>query len=158
VLALRDGRIPPQPHKRPRSSCRRFAAERPNQTWQSDFTHWRLTDGTDTEIIGCPDDHSRFLLHLSVQGRISGTAVTTTFSTTAAEFGFPASTLTDNGNVYTTHFARTLALNRTIGWCSQPQLLMCRRSRPQRRDCPHRHGDSGWSSLVTGMTATYSIT
>ena len=25
----------------------RFAAELPNECWQSDFTHWRLADGTD---------------------------------------------------------------------------------------------------------------
>jgi transposase len=33
------GLITPQPHKRPRSSYHRFAAEQPNQCWQSDFTH-----------------------------------------------------------------------------------------------------------------------
>ena len=39
----------------------------PNETWQSDFTHYRLTrpDGTpgaDTEIITWLDDHSRYAL------------------------------------------------------------------------------------------------
>lgn len=105
-ILRRAGQITPQPQKRPRSSYQRFAAERPNQMWQSDFTHWHLGDGTDTEIIGWLDDHSRFLLHLSVHRRITGTAVTTTFTDTAAEYGFPTSTLTDNGNVYTTRFAR----------------------------------------------------
>ena len=105
-ILRRAGQITAQPQKRPRSSYLRFAAERPNQMWQSDFTHWRLSDGTDTEIIGWLDDHSRFLLHLSVHRRISGTAVTTTFTAAATEHGFPTSTLTDNGNVYTTRFAR----------------------------------------------------
>jgi transposase len=60
-----SGRITPQPQKRPRSSWQRFNADQPNELWQSDFTHWRLTDGSDYEIIGWLDDHSRYLLHLS---------------------------------------------------------------------------------------------
>jgi hypothetical protein len=40
------GHITPQPHKRPKSSCIRFAAEQPNERWQADFTHWRLSDRT----------------------------------------------------------------------------------------------------------------
>jgi len=104
-ILRRAGTITPQPQKRPRSSFIRFAAERPNQTWQSDFTHWALTTGQDTEIIGWIDDHSRFLLHLTAHPRVSGKTVTDTFTATAAEHGFPASTLTDNGNVYTTKYA-----------------------------------------------------
>src|SRR5699024_2894288 len=41
-----QGQVRPQPQKRPRSSWRRFQAEVPNETWQSDFTHWLLADGT----------------------------------------------------------------------------------------------------------------
>ena len=47
----RHGRITAQPHKRPRSSYIRFQADLPNECWQADFTHWRLTDGTDVEIL-----------------------------------------------------------------------------------------------------------
>lgn len=36
------GTITPQPQKRPRSSYIRFQADLPNETWQSDFTHFRL--------------------------------------------------------------------------------------------------------------------
>ena len=54
--------IVPQPKKRPRSSYMRFEAEQPNETWQSDFTHWKLADDTDVEILNFLDDHSRFLL------------------------------------------------------------------------------------------------
>ncbi|WP_248243450.1 helix-turn-helix domain-containing protein, partial [Microbacterium kunmingense] len=43
--------ITPEPRKRPRSSFVRFEAAQPNETWQSDFTHWRLADGTDVEIL-----------------------------------------------------------------------------------------------------------
>src|SRR3954463_1140491 len=34
------GLVVPQPQKRPRSSYVRFEAELPNETWQSDFTHY----------------------------------------------------------------------------------------------------------------------
>ncbi len=56
------GLITPEPRKRPRSSYLRFAAAQPNECWQSDFTHWRLADGTDIEILNWLDDHSRLLL------------------------------------------------------------------------------------------------
>ena len=64
-ILTRNGPITPQPKKRPKSSYKRFAAEMPNQTWQSDFTHYRLTNpdathGPDCEIITWLDDHSRF--------------------------------------------------------------------------------------------------
>jgi hypothetical protein len=39
--------ITPEPTKRPKSSYVRFEADLPNQTRQSDFTHWRLANGTD---------------------------------------------------------------------------------------------------------------
>ena len=43
----RAGLITPQPKKRPRASYLRFEADQPNECWQTDFTHWRLTDDTD---------------------------------------------------------------------------------------------------------------
>ena len=46
---------------RPKSTYIRFQADLPNETWQADFTHHRLTDGTDTEILCWIDDHSRFV-------------------------------------------------------------------------------------------------
>ncbi len=97
--------VVPQPQKRPRSSWHRFEAAQPNQTWQSDFTHWTLTGGIDVEVISWLDDCSRYLLHISTHTRVSGITVTTTFTATAKEYGYPASTLTDNGMVYTTRFA-----------------------------------------------------
>ncbi|GMM96719.1 integrase core domain-containing protein [Microbacterium luteum] len=100
------GQVTPQPQKRPRSSWHRFAADRPNELWQSDFTHATLTDGTDVEVIGWLDDHSRYLLHLTAHRRVTGRTVTDTFTIAATEHGYPAGTLTDNGMVYTTRLAR----------------------------------------------------
>lgn len=104
-ILRRAGSIVPQPQKRPRSSWQRFTADRPNELWQSDFTHWTLPDGSDWEVIGWLDDHSRYLLHLTAHRRVSGRTVTDTFEQTAAEHGWPTATLTDNGNVYTTRYA-----------------------------------------------------
>jgi transposase len=63
-ILKRSGLVIPEPRKRPKSSYIRFEADQPNETWQSDFTHWRLADGTDVEIINWLDDHSRYLLSL----------------------------------------------------------------------------------------------
>lgn len=109
-ILTRAGRITAEPKKRPKSSYTRFAAEQPNECWQSDFTHYRLTrpDGTpgqDVEIITWLDDHSRYALHVTGHARITGPTVLNTFRTAADQHGYPASTLTDNGMVYTTRFA-----------------------------------------------------
>ena len=95
------GLVPPQPHKRPRSSYIRFQAEQPNETWQSDFMHTRLADSADVEIISWLDDHSRLLLSCSAHRPVTGDVVVNTFLDTIENYGTPASTLTDNGRVYT---------------------------------------------------------
>ena len=98
------GLVIPEPRKRPRSSYRRFAAAQPNECWQSDFTHWSLADGTDVEILNWLDDHSRYLLGCTAHDRVTGDIVVHNFLATADEHDLPASTLTDNGRVYTARF------------------------------------------------------
>ena len=102
---LTAGLIAPEPRKRPKSSYIRFQADLPNETWQSDFTHWRLRDGTDIEILTWLDDHSRYALSVTAHRPVTGPVVVDRFLETAAEQGFPASVLTDNGLVYTVRFA-----------------------------------------------------
>jgi transposase InsO family protein len=104
-ILSREGLVTPAPTKRPRSSYLRFAAEQPNETWQSDFTHYRLATGQDVEIITWLDDHSRMALHLSAHHRVTGPIVLATFRSACDLHGYPASTLTDNGMVYTTRYA-----------------------------------------------------
>ena len=65
------GLVVPEPRKRPRSSWIRFEAAAPNELWQSDFTHWRLADGTEVEILNWLDDHSRYLLACTAFRRVS---------------------------------------------------------------------------------------
>jgi transposase InsO family protein len=104
------GLVVPEPKKKPKSSYIRFAAEQPNECWQSDFTHYRLTrpDGTagiDVEILSWLDDCSRFALSVTAHRRVTGDIVLTTFRETIATHGIPASTLTDNGMVFTTRLS-----------------------------------------------------
>jgi transposase InsO family protein len=110
-ILTRHAAVVPTPAKRPKSSYLRFEATWPNECWQSDFTHHRLggTGGTgpgrDVEIITWLDDHSRYALSVTVHRRITAAIVATTFGDAAAQHGFPAATLTDNGMVYTVRLA-----------------------------------------------------
>lgn len=101
----RSGLVTPEPNKRPKSSYIRFQAEQPNETWQSDFTHYRLANNVDTEILTWLDDHSRYALSITAHLRVTAIDVLTTFHQTSSSNGIPASTLTDNGMVFTTRFA-----------------------------------------------------
>lgn len=101
----RQSLVTPEPKKRPKASYIRFEATMPNETWQSDFTHYRLADGTDTETITWLDDHARYALSITAHRRVTGPIVLATFRETAAQHGYPAAVLTDNGLVYTTRFS-----------------------------------------------------
>ena len=152
-ILMRAGAVTPDASKRPRSSYIRFEAEQPNETWQSDFTHYRLTrpdgrPGADVEIITWLDDHSRYALHLSAHARVTGSIVLATFRQAADLHGYPASTLTDNGMVYTVRLAgqgrqggRTaleaelqrlgITQKNSQGWSSGRASGVRRRSRPR---------------------------
>jgi transposase InsO family protein len=101
----RQGLVTPDPSKRPKSSYIRFAAEMPNECWQSDFTHYPLAGGTDTEVLTWLDDHSRYALSVTAYRRVTGADVLNTFRAACGRCGIPASTLTDNGMVFTTRLS-----------------------------------------------------
>ena len=103
-ILTRAGAVTPEPKKRPKTSYLRFEAEQPNQTWQSDFTHYRLQDGTrhvthrggirrvgegtDVEILTWLDDCSRYALSVTAHRPVTGPVVLATFRKTAASYGF----------------------------------------------------------------------
>jgi transposase InsO family protein len=99
------GLIVPEPKKKPRTAYIRFQADLPNETWQSDFTHWHLTNGNGVEIITFLDDHARYALDVTAHIRITTDIAINRFLTTGETVGFPASMLTDNALVYTARFA-----------------------------------------------------
>jgi transposase InsO family protein len=151
------GKVTPQPQKRPRSSWRRFSADRPNELWQSDFTHVSLSTGADVEVIGWIDDHSRYLLHLSAHPRITGRTVTDTFTASAHEHGYPAATLTDNGMVYTTRLARG-GRGRGDGAGNAFETLLAVQGIAQKNGKPFKPTTQGkierfWQTLKTHLTA-----
>jgi transposase InsO family protein len=116
-ILLRAGAVTPDPSKRPKSSYVRFEAEMPNECWQADFTHYRLADGTrhvtrrggvrrveegtNIEVLTWLDDCSRYALSVTAHAAVTGPIVLATFREAAGTHGFPASTLTDNGRVFT---------------------------------------------------------
>ena len=99
------GLIQPSPHKRPKSSYIRFAAEQPNERWQADFTHWWLKRGNHAEILCWIDDHSRYAISVTAHTRITTPIVVDEFTKATQHHGIPYSTLTDNGLVFTTRLA-----------------------------------------------------
>ena len=82
----------------------------PNETWQSDFTHYRL-DRPHGRSQGRRDHHLARRLHplrparRPPTARITTPIVVATFREAAGQHGIPASTLTDNGMVYTVRLA-----------------------------------------------------
>lgn len=124
----RRGFVVPQPHKRPRSSWVRFAAEQPNERWQADITHWELAGGVEVEILDILDDHSRLAVGSEARSVFKAADVVTGFSRAADGYGLPASVLTDNGAVFT-------GSSRGGGWVALERELVglgiaLRHSRP----------------------------
>ena len=115
-ILSRRGFVTPQPHKRPRSSWRRFAAELPNELWQADITHWPLADGSDTEILNIIDDHSRLLAASTVRAVFKAGDIVADLHTAMARHGRPERMLTDNGAVFT-------GLYRGRGWVALEREL-----------------------------------
>lgn len=112
-----QGLVTPQPEKRPKSSYIRFAADLPNECWQADFTHYRLTDpdgtaGADIETLSWIDDHSRYALSVTAHVRVTGAIVVDTFRATTA-----------NHSVQLDGWRRpksSVHFTATLGWTSSP--------------------------------------
>lgn len=100
----RRGFVIPQPRKRPVSSYIRFEADQPNECWQTDFTHVRLRNGRDVEVLNFLDDHSRYLIACRAHYVTTSPVVVDVFREAVNDFGVPASVLSDNGAVFTARF------------------------------------------------------
>jgi transposase InsO family protein len=96
----RAGLITPEPKKKPKTAFVSFAAEQPNEMWQTDFTHYRLTrpdgsPGADVEILCFIDDHSRYAISVTCHQPVTGPTVVTAFQKAVADQGVPAAVLSD---------------------------------------------------------------
>jgi Integrase core domain len=89
--------------RRPHTSPSRLP--QPNERWQADFTHWWLAEGTHVEILDWLDDHARYAVSVTAHRRVTGPIVLAEFRKAVAIHGVPASTLTDNGMVFTTRLS-----------------------------------------------------
>jgi transposase InsO family protein len=113
----RRGFVTPQPHKRPRSSWRRFEADLPNECWQADITHWPLANGTDVEILDIIDDHSRLLVGCTTRRVFKAGDIVADLHAAMARHGRPERMLTDNAAVFTGHY-------RGHGWVALERELV----------------------------------
>jgi transposase InsO family protein len=103
-VLVRRGFVTPQPQKRPRVTWTRFESDLPNETWQSDMTHWHVADDEPVEIINFIDDYSRAVLSSTVVKVATSADVVRLFFSTADLYGLPASVLSDNGAIYTSTY------------------------------------------------------
>jgi transposase len=98
VLARRglggDPRRPAAPTPAP---PRRFERAACNELWQIDGASHRLADRTPFWSVEVIDDHSRFLLGITVGFGLTGALAWTTVRTAVATYGLPAWLLSDNG-------------------------------------------------------------
>ena len=101
VLKAR-GFVTPEPHKRPKSSWKRFEAEFPNECWQADVTHVEVADGVVYEVLNVIDDHSRLCVASKVFVTTRSPDVVRTLHKAASTWGYPQRFLTDNGRIFTT--------------------------------------------------------
>ena len=115
-ILSRRGFVTPQPHKRPRSSWRRFEADLPNEVWQADITHWPLAGGDDAEILNIVDDHSRLLAASTARRIFKASDIVADLHLAMARHGRPERMLTDNGAVFT-------GLYRGRGWVALEREL-----------------------------------
>ena len=65
------------------------------------MTHWALANGTGVEIINFVDGYSRLVLEATVASVATAADVVAVLYKATARWGFPASTLTDNGCIFT---------------------------------------------------------
>lgn len=108
VLKAR-GFITPQPHKRPKSSWVRFAAEFPNECWQADVTHVQGAGGAVFEVLNIIDDHSRLCIASRAFATTRAPDVIRTLHKAAATWGYPETFLTDNGLIFGAHHQHQMA-------------------------------------------------
>ena len=103
------GLVTPEPKKAPKHGGRRFNAERANETWPLDDTDWELADGTTVKVLNILDDCSRMAMACRAITECTGAAALDTFSSAAAEYGWPERFLSDCAPAFRYMLAEALA-------------------------------------------------
>jgi transposase InsO family protein len=105
----RRGFIVPDRSKVPGKRWRSFAADRANECWQIDSTHWLLADDTEVEIINTIDDCSRTAIRSAAVARCTLATSWDAVADGAARYGWPERMLSDNGSSFGPTFGENLA-------------------------------------------------
>jgi transposase InsO family protein len=100
-VLVRAGLVEPEPHKRPRSSYRRFEHPDPNACWQLDGTGWPLADGRLVWILRLVDDHSRLILATRAARGETTVEALALLHTAIRRHGRPVLLLSDGGAAFT---------------------------------------------------------
>jgi putative transposase len=110
----RAGLVTPQPNKRPKSSCRRFACARPRDCCQIDATEVKLAGGQAAVIFDVLDDCTRLLAACRAADAETAAAATAAITTAADAHGAPGIVLCDNGLAFSGGLARGGTFARTV--------------------------------------------
>lgn len=102
-LFVREGRVTPQPQKRPHSSWRRFTFKLVHECWQLDATEWALADGSPAVIFQLLDDHSRYIVGSWVDVGETSAGAVAVFTRASTTHQVPVLLLTDNGTAMNPH-------------------------------------------------------
>jgi transposase InsO family protein len=104
---VRAAVIDPISRRRRRETWKRWERAAPMELWQLDVVHgFLLADGTTAKALTGVDDHSRFCVSARLMARERTQAVCDGFSSAMRSYGVPSQVLTDNGKVFTGHFAQ----------------------------------------------------
>src|SRR2546425_2806671 len=104
---VRAGVIEPQQRRWRRETWKRWERAAPMELWQLDTVGgFLLADGTTAKALTGVDDHSRFCISARLMARERTQSVCDGFSSALRTYGVPAQVLTDNGKVFTGHFAQ----------------------------------------------------
>jgi transposase InsO family protein len=96
-----EGFMTPAPSKCPHPSYTRFKASQPNETGQSHFSHSKIRNDRDIEILNFIHVHSRLLIASRVAYVTTSLFVVGAFRDTCNGNDLPSSVLTDNGAIFT---------------------------------------------------------
>ena len=88
----------------------------PNQRWSLDFVADALACGRRFRVLAVVDDFSRECLGLVVDVSLSGVRVTRELDRIAANRGYPALIVSDNGTELTSHALLHWQEERCVGW------------------------------------------
>ncbi len=87
-----------------------------NQRWSLDFVSDTLTDGRRFRVLCVVDDFTRECLALVADTSLSGQRVVRELDTIAAERGYPATIVSDNGTELTSSAVLAWSQARGVGW------------------------------------------